>query len=127
MGAEEEWECCILGIDPPNSVDPYWQQPDHSIMENHLVEVPEDNEVVPGAFRDFNRVFFPGDHCPFLSSLRLSSLHTFHQHNPMDGKNSCRDVVVRFWKDLEEGVELKDGIAMEGHDEGSIMVLEGGN
>lgn len=38
----------------------------------------------------------------------------------MDGKNSCRDVVVRFWKDLEEGVELKDGIAMEGHDEVDI-------
>jgi len=48
------------GLDPLHSVGPYWQQPGRSIMENHLVQVPEGNEVVPGAFKDFERVFFTG-------------------------------------------------------------------
>ncbi|OJA20052.1 hypothetical protein AZE42_13044 [Rhizopogon vesiculosus] len=43
------------GLDPLHSVGPYWQQPGRSILENHLVQVPEGNEVVPGAFKDFER------------------------------------------------------------------------
>ncbi|KAG2072134.1 hypothetical protein BDR04DRAFT_1141870 [Suillus decipiens] len=41
------------GIDRLNSVGPSWQQSGRSILENHLVEVPERNEVVPGALSDF--------------------------------------------------------------------------
>ena len=48
------------GLDPLHSVGPYWQQPGRSILENHLVQIPEGNEVVPGAFKDFERVFFTG-------------------------------------------------------------------
>ncbi|KAG2364205.1 hypothetical protein BDR07DRAFT_1608349 [Suillus spraguei] len=49
---------------------PYWQQPSRSILENALVEVPEGNEVVPGAFSYFEGVFFTGDHYPSLPYLR---------------------------------------------------------
>ncbi|KAG2346401.1 hypothetical protein BDR05DRAFT_997390 [Suillus weaverae] len=127
------------GIDPLDSVGPYWQQPGRSILQNHLLEVPDGNEVVPGAFSDFESVFFTGDHYPSLPSPRSvimrkkmtwddllsylntwSSLHTFRQHNPTDGENPRGDVAVRFWKDLKEGVEREDGRAVEGHDEVDI-------
>ena len=48
------------GLDPLHSVGPYWQQPGRSILENHLVQIPEGNEVIPGAFKDFERAFFTG-------------------------------------------------------------------
>lgn len=127
------------GIDTLHSVGPYWQQPGRSILENHLVEVPEGNEVVPGAFSDFERVFFTGDHYPSLPSPRSvimrkkmtwddllsylntwSALHTFRQHNPADAENPRGDVAVRFWKDLKEGVEREVGRPVEGHDEVDI-------
>jgi len=124
------------GLDPLHSVGPYWQQPGRSILENHLVQVPEGNEVVPGAFKDFERVFFTGDHYPSLPSPRSvilrkkmtwddllsyfntwSSLHTFRQRNPADAQNPRGDVAVRFWKDLKESVEGEVGRPIEGHDE----------
>ncbi|KAG2072150.1 S-adenosyl-L-methionine-dependent methyltransferase [Suillus decipiens] len=129
----------VSGNDPLNSVGPYWEQPSRSILDNHLVEVPEGNEVVPGAFSDFERVFFTGDHYPSLPSPHSvimrkkmtwndllsylntwSALHTFRQHNPTDVENPRGDVAVRFWKDLMEGIEQEDGRAVEGHDEVDI-------
>ncbi|KAG2131462.1 hypothetical protein BD769DRAFT_1386682 [Suillus cothurnatus] len=83
------------GVDPLHSVGPYWQQPGRSILENHLVKVPDGNEV--------------------------SSLHTFHQRNPTNAENPPRgDIAVQFWKDLKEGAEREDGRAVEGHDEVDI-------
>ncbi|KAG2122026.1 hypothetical protein BD769DRAFT_1629284 [Suillus cothurnatus] len=93
------------GVDPLHSVGPYWQQPGRSILENHLVKVPDGNEVVSSAFNDFER----------------SSLHTFHQRNPTNAENPPRgDIAVQFWKDLKEGAEREDGRAVEGHDEVDI-------
>ncbi|KAG2360591.1 hypothetical protein BDR07DRAFT_1412065 [Suillus spraguei] len=46
-----------------------------------------------------------------------SLLHTFRQHNLTDGEHPRGDVAVRFWKDLNEGVEQEDGRAVEGYDE----------
>ncbi|KAG2360618.1 S-adenosyl-L-methionine-dependent methyltransferase [Suillus spraguei] len=108
--------------DPLNSVGPYWEQPGRSILDNHFVDVPEGNEVVPGAFSEFERVFFTGDHYPSLPSPHStwSVLHTFRQHNPTDAENPRGDVAVRFWKDLMEDIKQEDGRAMEGHDEVDI-------
>ncbi|KAG2122202.1 hypothetical protein BD769DRAFT_1746830 [Suillus cothurnatus] len=93
------------GVDPLHSVGPYWQQPGRSILENHLVKVPDGNEVVSSAFSDFER----------------NSLHTFHQRNPTNAENPPRgDIAVQFWKDLKEGAEREDGRAVEGHDEVDI-------
>ncbi|KAG1899976.1 S-adenosyl-L-methionine-dependent methyltransferase [Suillus fuscotomentosus] len=129
----------VEGTDPLNSVGQYWEQPGRSILDNHLIEVPDANEIVPGAFSDFERVFFTGDYHPSLPSPRSvimrkkmtwddllsylntwSALHTFRQHNPSDGENPHGDVAVRFWKDLKEGAEREDGRAVEGHDEVDI-------
>ncbi|KAG1779968.1 S-adenosyl-L-methionine-dependent methyltransferase [Suillus placidus] len=135
----QQIDAYVEGIDPLNSVGPYWEQPGRSILDNHLIEVPEGNEVVPGAFSDFERVFFTGDHYPSLPSPRSvimrkkmtwddllsylntwSVLHTFRQHNPTDWETPRGDVAVRFCKDLKEGVEREDGRAVEGHDEVDI-------
>ncbi|KAG2095892.1 S-adenosyl-L-methionine-dependent methyltransferase [Suillus discolor] len=129
----------VEGTDPLNSIGSYWEQPGRLILDNHLIEVPDANEVVPGAFSDFERVFFTGDYYPSLPSPRSvimrkkmtwddllsylntwSALHTFRQHNPTDGENPRGDVAVRFWKDLKEGAEREDGRAVEGHDEVDI-------
>ncbi|KAG1870824.1 S-adenosyl-L-methionine-dependent methyltransferase [Suillus subluteus] len=117
----------VGGTDPLNGIGPYWEQPGRRILDNHLIEVPEANEV---------RVFFTGDHYPSLPSPRSvimhkkmtwddllsyldtwSALHTFRQHNPTDAENPRGDALVRFWKDLMEGAEREDGRAVEGHDE----------
>ncbi|KAG2100440.1 S-adenosyl-L-methionine-dependent methyltransferase [Suillus discolor] len=124
------------GTDPLNSICPYWEQPGRFILDNHLIEVPDGNEVVPGAFSDSEGVFFTGDYYPSLPSPRSvimrkkttwddllsclntgSSLHTFRQHNHTDGENPRGDVAMRFWKDLKEGAEREDGRPVEGHDE----------
>ncbi|KAG1796064.1 S-adenosyl-L-methionine-dependent methyltransferase [Suillus plorans] len=129
----------VEGTDPLNSIGSYWEQPGRAILDNHLIEVPDANEVVPGAFSDFSRVFFTGDYYPSLPSPRSvimrkkmtwddllsylntwSALHTFRQHNPADRENPRGDVAVRFWKDLKEGAEREDGRAVEGHDEVDI-------
>ncbi|KAG2160194.1 S-adenosyl-L-methionine-dependent methyltransferase [Suillus bovinus] len=129
----------VEGTDPLNSIGPYWEQPGRSILDSHLIEVPDGNEVVPGAFSNFERVFFTGDYYPSLPSPRSvimrkkmtwddllsyfntwSALHTFRQHNPTDGENPHGDVAVRFWKDLKDRVEQEDGRVVEGHDEVDI-------
>ncbi|KAG1779973.1 hypothetical protein EV702DRAFT_1194727 [Suillus placidus] len=124
----------VEGIDPLNSVGPYWEQPGRSILDNHLIEVPEGNEVVPGVFSDFESDHYPSLPSPrsvimrkkmtwddLLSYLNTwSVLHTFRQHNPTDWETPRGDVAVRFCKDLKEGVEREDGRAVEGHDEVDI-------
>ncbi|KAH7929141.1 S-adenosyl-L-methionine-dependent methyltransferase [Leucogyrophana mollusca] len=128
------------GTDPLNSIGPYWQQPGRSILENHLVEIPDGNEVVPGQFSDFERVFFTGPHYPDLPSPRSvilrkkmnwddllsylrtwSSLHTFREAHPEDAQHAEGSVEVRFWNALKEGVEKElGGVKVEGKDEVDI-------
>jgi SAM-dependent methyltransferase len=135
----QQIDAFVQGVDPLNTIGLYWEQPGRSIINNHLVEVPEGNEVVPGAFSDFERVFFTGDHYPSLPSPRSvimckkmtwndllsyintwSSLHTFRLRNPTDAEKPRGDIAVRFWKDLMEGAEREDGRTVEGHDEVDI-------
>ncbi|KAG2047233.1 hypothetical protein BDR06DRAFT_985275 [Suillus hirtellus] len=130
----------IEGTDPLNSVGPYWEQPGRLILDNHLIEVPDGNEVVPGAFSESERVFLTGLRLqpipPFPCSVIMrkkmtwddllfylntwSSLHTFRQHNPTDGENPRGGVAMRFWKNLKEGAKREDGRPVEGHDEVDI-------
>ncbi|KAG1804037.1 S-adenosyl-L-methionine-dependent methyltransferase [Suillus subaureus] len=135
----QQVDAYVEGIDPLNSLGPYWEQPGRSILDNHLLDVSEGNEVVPGAFSDFERVFFTGDHYPSLPSPHSvimhkkmtwddllsylntwSALHTFRQHNPTDAENPRGNVAVRLWKDLMEGAEREDGRAVGGQDEVDI-------
>ncbi|KAI0075590.1 S-adenosyl-L-methionine-dependent methyltransferase [Panus rudis PR-1116 ss-1] len=120
------------GSDPNTSVGPYWEQPGRNILDNHLLDIPEPNSVVPNAFKDFERVFFVGDHHPNLPDRRpvilrkkgtwndllgylrtYSSLHTYHEAHPEDLKNPEGDIAVRFWKSLRQHVATQGGKADE--------------
>jgi hypothetical protein len=48
------------GTDPKTSLGPHWQQPGRSILDNHMLAVPDASSVVPGAFTEFERIFFAG-------------------------------------------------------------------
>ncbi|KAH7929199.1 S-adenosyl-L-methionine-dependent methyltransferase [Leucogyrophana mollusca] len=110
------------GSDPLNSIGPYWQQPGRSILDGHLVAVPDAGEVVPGAFGTFNRVYFTGAHYPNLPSPRsvlmrktitwmdlygylqtYSALHTFREHHPEDAQHAEGELSLRFWRSLMKG------------------------
>lgn len=49
------------GNDPLNSLGPHWERPGRTIVDDHLVAVPDPNTVVPDAFTDFERVYFTGE------------------------------------------------------------------
>jgi ubiquinone/menaquinone biosynthesis C-methylase UbiE len=123
------------GTDPLNSVGPYWQQPGRSILANHLIAIPNAEEVVPGAFKDFTRCYFTGTHHPHLPSplpilmrktmtwnnlygyLRTASaLHTFLEKNPDDELRPEGDICMRFWKSLMSGAEEQDGVEVRAED-----------
>ncbi|KAF9219081.1 hypothetical protein BS17DRAFT_437328 [Gyrodon lividus] len=123
------------GSDPSNSVGPYWQQPGRSILDGHLVAIPNAEEVVPGAFRDFTRRYLTGTHHPHLPSpqpilmkktmswtnlysyLRTcSALHTFLEKNPEDKLRPEGDICMRFWKSLMSSAEEQDGVKVEVED-----------
>ena len=59
------------GPDPQTSLGPHWERPGRTIVDEHLVAIPEPERVVPGAFCDFERVYFtgvslfPAPHSPF--------------------------------------------------------------
>ena len=46
--------------EPTNSVGPYWEQPGRRILDNHLVDIPNASEIVPGGFFNEQRVHFTG-------------------------------------------------------------------
>ena len=48
------------GSDRKTSIGPYWQQPGRSILEQHLVAIPDARDVAPSAFKDFVRSYLTG-------------------------------------------------------------------
>lgn len=58
--------------DPRLSLGPHWQRPGRTILENHLLDVPDANQVFPEQFSDWERIFFVGT--PTLKLPRLFSL-----------------------------------------------------
>ncbi len=61
----------MQGSDPKNSIGPYWERPGRTILDNHLVAIPNAEEVVPGAFKDFTRCYFTGRLSLCISDFRL--------------------------------------------------------
>ncbi|KAG6370480.1 S-adenosyl-L-methionine-dependent methyltransferase [Boletus reticuloceps] len=110
------------GTDPNASLGPYWQQPGRSVLNGHLIAIPEGKDVVPGAFEPLDRVYFTGAYHPDLPSSRpillrktmswedllgyfhtWSALHTFKERHPSDAAHPDGPLEVRFWKALREG------------------------
>ena len=48
------------GTDPANSLGPHWERPGRTIVDEHLVAVPDPETVIPGAFYDFTRLYYTG-------------------------------------------------------------------
>ncbi|KAG8221392.1 hypothetical protein J3R82DRAFT_1570 [Butyriboletus roseoflavus] len=124
------------GTDLLTSIGPYWQQPGRSILDGHLVAIPDANDVVPGAFKDFTRCYFTGAYYPHLPSpqpilmrkrmtwddlygyLRTASaLHTFLEQHPEDKVRPDGDIAVRFWKSLLSGASAQDGVTIQAEEE----------
>jgi len=123
------------GTDPLTSIGPYWQQPGRSILDGHLVAVPDARDVVPGAFKDFTRCYFAGTYYPHLPSPKpilmrkrmtwhdlygyfrtASALHTFLERNPEDAARPEGDLGMRFWKALLSGASAQDGAVVQPED-----------
>ncbi|KAK7691480.1 hypothetical protein QCA50_004879 [Cerrena zonata] len=111
-----------------DSLGPYWEQPGRSIVDNLLLDIPEPSVIVPGQFKDFERIFFSGDHHPHVPSPRpvilrksmtwsdllsyfrtFSSLYTFHEKHPEDLQNPDGDIALRFLKSLKNLVAKEGG------------------
>ncbi|KAF9219080.1 S-adenosyl-L-methionine-dependent methyltransferase [Gyrodon lividus] len=120
------------GTDTNNSVGPYWQKPGRAVLINHLVGIPEGNDIVLGAFEQLDRIYFTGAYYPDLPSPRpiilrkvmswddllgyfrtWSALHTFKEQNPSDAENSDGPLEVRFWNALREGAAKAGGLRDE--------------
>lgn len=52
------------GSDPQKSLGPHWERPGRTILDEHLVAVPDPESVVPSKFEDFERVYFTGASLP---------------------------------------------------------------
>ncbi|PSS08920.1 hypothetical protein PHLCEN_2v3410 [Hermanssonia centrifuga] len=116
------------GADPKDSLGPHWERPGRTIVDEHLVAIPDPKDVISGAFRDFERVYFTGEHYPTLTSPRpvilrktmtwdnllsylrtYSSLHTYHEKYPEDLQNPEGDIAVRFLNRLKTITTDKEG------------------
>ncbi|PIL27458.1 hypothetical protein GSI_10607 [Ganoderma sinense ZZ0214-1] len=118
----------MQGSDPKNSIGPYWERPGRTILDNHLLDVPDPAQVVPDKFSAFERVFFSGSHNLALPNPRpvilrktltweelkgylcsASALHTFNEKNPEDVRRPDGDLATRFCLALKEEVARVDG------------------
>ncbi|KAH9846163.1 S-adenosyl-L-methionine-dependent methyltransferase, partial [Lenzites betulinus] len=54
------------GADAANSLGTYWERPGRTILDEHLVAVPDPREGVPGKFSEFEHVYFTAPHYPDL-------------------------------------------------------------
>ncbi|EIW55807.1 S-adenosyl-L-methionine-dependent methyltransferase [Trametes versicolor FP-101664 SS1] len=117
------------GSDPVNSLGPYWERPGSTILDGHLVAVPDPREALPSQFNsEFERIYFTAPHYPDLAGARpvvlrkaltwtellgflrtWSPLHTFHEAHPADLERADGDIAVRFWRRLKEEVGRAEG------------------
>jgi SAM-dependent methyltransferase len=120
--------------DPTTSLGPHFERPGRTILENHLIAVPDANAVVPGAFEATERVYFTGDYYPSLPSeytqpviIRkqmawnnllgylntASAYHTYLNKYPEDAANPEGDVNLRFWKKLKGDADGEDAVNVD--------------
>ncbi|KIK68537.1 hypothetical protein GYMLUDRAFT_237577 [Collybiopsis luxurians FD-317 M1] len=122
----------LQGNDPDTSLGPYWERPGRTILERHLVDVPEPEQILgSGKLTDTDRVYFSGpyhDTAPSSSPsprpptilpviLRtqttwngllgyfhtFSSLHTYLERHPDDAqKHGGQTLAERTWSSLME-------------------------
>ncbi|GJE92486.1 S-adenosyl-L-methionine-dependent methyltransferase [Phanerochaete sordida] len=116
------------GADPETSLGPHWERPGRTILDEHLVAIPDPEAVVPGKFQDFERIYFTGDYHPNLPSPRpvilrkkmtwsdllsylhtFSSFHTYQERYPADKENPEGDIAKRFWNRLKAHTTEQDG------------------
>ncbi|OJT13461.1 hypothetical protein TRAPUB_9991 [Trametes pubescens] len=116
------------GSDPSDSLGTYWERPGRTILDEHLVAVPDPRSAVPGQFSEFERIYFTAPHYPALAGARpvilrksltwtellgyfrtWSPLHTFHEKHPEDLERADGDIAVRFWRRLKEEVGRAEG------------------
>jgi len=99
------------GTDPKTSVGSHFQRPGRTILERHLIDVPEPSTFVKDGFETLQRVYFCGDNIPpfvpknapihpvlmqtdmrwrdLLAYFRTwSALHTYHERYPEDLKQA---------------------------------------
>ncbi|OCH88058.1 S-adenosyl-L-methionine-dependent methyltransferase [Obba rivulosa] len=112
------------GSDPATSLGPHWERPGRTIIDEHLVAIPDP----PAGFRDVERVYFTGDYypdlpgpCPpilrkrttwagLLAYLRtFSSLHTFQERFPADPEKPGSGLEERFWRRLRREAKAAEG------------------
>ncbi|TFK36215.1 S-adenosyl-L-methionine-dependent methyltransferase [Crucibulum laeve] len=105
------------GDNPQTSLGPHFQRPGRTILERHLVDVPNPVDVGEKGLGEVERIYFSGDYHPSLPSSQTrpvilkkqmrwrdllgylrtwSSLHTYHELYPED-KNKLDE---RFPEDL---------------------------
>ncbi|KAI0929476.1 hypothetical protein AcV7_005320 [Taiwanofungus camphoratus] len=133
------------GTDPAASLGPHWERPGRTIVDNHLLDIPDPRTLAAGggAWADFERVFFTGGHHPhlpaplpvllrkrtswggLLSYLRtFSALHTFHERYPADLANPDGDIAVRFYRKLKAQVAEDEGKGRTGDEVGDEEEVE---
>ena len=62
------------GTDPEKSLGPHWERPGRTILDEHLQDIPDPETVVPGKFKDFERVYFTGRFISRQNDLQSFSL-----------------------------------------------------
>ncbi|EKM53279.1 uncharacterized protein PHACADRAFT_259518 [Phanerochaete carnosa HHB-10118-sp] len=119
------------GEDPERSLGPHWERPGRTILDNHLIAIPDPESVVHGRFQDFERIYFTGGYYPNLPSPRpvilrkkmtwedllsylytFSSFHTYQDRYPADKENPEGDIAMRFWNHLKAHTAERDGSAV---------------
>jgi trans-aconitate 3-methyltransferase len=46
--------------DPKTSLGTHWE-PGRKILDNHFLDIPDADKLVPGAFSAFERIYFTGE------------------------------------------------------------------
>ncbi|KAE9398369.1 S-adenosyl-L-methionine-dependent methyltransferase [Gymnopus androsaceus JB14] len=112
------------GSTPPTSLDSlgnYWERPGRTILERHLVDIPEPSNSISlvTTTKTFSRSIKPSQ--VILRSQTtwngllgyfntLSSLHTYLEKNPDDAlKHGGKNLAQRTWEELLKGAEREKG------------------
>ena len=80
--------------DPTTSLGPHFERPGRTILENHLIAVPDANAVVPGAFEATERVYFTGE-ALYTSKTSIAYWAITGDYYPSLPSESTQPVIIR--------------------------------